>query len=120
MRKVAAASGRGRKTNNWLRKVESPRYDFDRLRHLGRTHKSIDVKLASALTEIANGPLGRTVTNHTELELKAGRMIKGRQILWLAQQHFKVNEEAGAVYAIQDILSVQYRDDKHMEHFLNT
>ena len=101
MQEVAAASGRGRKTFKRLRKVEDPRCDFARLAHSGRTHKSIDVKLAAALTEIARGPLGRIFTNHMETELKAGRMIEGRQILWVVQQHFKVNEDAGAAYDVQ-------------------
>ena len=47
-------------------------------------------------------------------------MLKGRQILWMVRDHHKLDEERGALYNFQDLMSVKLRGDGNLESFMNT
>ena len=51
---------------------------------------------------------------------KLGQMIKGRQILWMIHEYHKMDAELGALYDIQDLLSVKFRGDDQLEWFYTT
>ena len=56
----------------------------------------------------------------TEKEAKENRLIKGRQILFIVHQHFKINEEVGQVYDISNLMSVKFAGNGKLESFLNS
>ena len=120
IQKVVAASGRGHRAFQWIMAVEDVDFGFEALGYPGREYKSLDAKLAAAITETATGELGRQLTHRTEVEMNAGRLITGRQLLWIMQEYFRLNEEAGAVYEVQDLMAVKFKDDNHMEQFIAT
>ena len=78
---------------------------------------SLDAKLAAALTSNVSGELGRRVTMAVEIEARQGRMLKGRQILWLTHDHHKLDAERGALYDFTDLMSVKLKGDSNLESF---
>ena len=58
----------------------------------------------AALTKIAKGELARQVLNFKEPEANAGRAVRGRQVLFMFNQHFRTNEELGAPCSVEDLL----------------
>ena len=65
----------------------------------------------AALTKIAKGELARQVLNFRETEANAGRAVRGRQVLFMFNQHFRTNEEIGALYSVEDLLGVKLSGD---------
>ena len=116
---VAAASGVGEDAFKWILETEAPDATFDGLSHSGR-FPSLDSKLAAALAKAASGEIGRRITHATEIEARAGRMLKGRQCLLLIYEHYRINEEAGSLYELTDLMSVTLRHDGQLESFLNS
>ena len=54
-----------------------------------------------------------------EMTAKTSKMmVTGRQILHMIYANFKVNEEAGALYDISDLVAVRLKNDGSLEHFL--
>jgi len=47
-------------------------------------------------------------------------MLKGRQILWMVHDHHKLDEESGALYNFQDLMSVKLKGDASFESFMST
>ena len=112
---VAAASGRSDAAFAWDQQVESPSATMDGLGVSGFKFQRIDLKLKAALAKIAHGDLGRQLTQATEDEAKRGRPLKGRQALY-----FEINEEAGVIYSIMDLMAVRWLGDEKIETFLNS
>ena len=52
------------------------------------------------LSKVAKGELARQVLNFKESEAAAGRAVRGRQVLFMFEQHFKTNEAAGSLYSV--------------------
>jgi hypothetical protein len=83
----------------WILEVELPYATFksfggrpdDRFRKL-------DSLLAAGLLSVASGDLGREITYQSELEAKVGRLIKGRQILWIVYEYYHSRGTAGSLY----------------------
>ena len=76
---------------------------------------------SSALQKVCNGsPLSQEITQITESEAKAGRCIKGRQILFLICQFYKSDEQAGQLFSILDLSKVVWRGDKNLHKFIVT
>ena len=46
-----------------------------------------------------------------ETEATAGRIVRGRQVLFMLHDHFSTNIRHGATYALQDLFSVQLRGE---------
>jgi hypothetical protein len=84
--------------------------------------ETLDAKLSAALSEICRGELGRKITLKTEEEAKSTRLIRGRQILWMVYEDYRLNEEAGALHEITDLMKVTLRKDQnkieHLSRFL--
>ena len=116
---VTAASGRGHVAFKWVREVERDSATFSGLSDSAGL-ESLDAKLASALTKVLSGELGRKVSQATEKEAKMDRPIAGRQILFMIYHHYKTNEEAGALYDLADLMAVKWQGDGNLESFLHT
>ena len=117
---VVAASGRGDAAFAWIQLVEHPDATSEALAVSGNKFQSIDLKLKAALAKIAHGDLGRQLTQATEDEAKRGRPLKGRQALLLIYRYFEINEEAGVIYSITDLMAVRWLGDEKIETFLNS
>ena len=50
----------------------------------------LDAKLNAALARITTGELGRRINRHKEKHALSGRYLKGRQVLWLIFEFYKV------------------------------
>ena len=72
---------------------------------------TLDAKLLSALTDIITGDFARKVDTFKETEATAGRIVRGRQVLFMLHDHFSTNIKHGATYALQDLFSVQLRGE---------
>ena len=55
---------------------------------------------------MAKGELARQILNFKETEAGERRAVRGRQVLYLFDQHFKTNEEVGSLYSVEDLLKV--------------
>ena len=107
---VRAASDRPDEAFDWILAV----YD----RHAGRSSLrdpgkfvTLDTKLLAALAKVAKGELARQVLNFKEIEAGERRAVRGRQVLYLFDQHFKTNEEVGSLYSVEDLLKVNLLQD---------
>jgi hypothetical protein len=116
---ITAASGRGEEAFLWAMRTEAPDVTFDDLRD-SEGLNSLDAKLSAALTKISSGELGRRIHLAVEQEALQGRMLKGRQVLWMIHDYHKLDEERGALYAFRDLQAVRLKDDRHLEGFLTT
>jgi hypothetical protein len=114
---VTSASGKGEVAFLWIMETENPEHNFETLSDPGE-FVSLDAKLASALTKLAKGELGREIVQQQELAAKSSKMLKGRHILWMVYQYYAVSQDAGAMYSITELMSVRLNDDK-LETFLH-
>ena len=115
--KVSAASKFPKEAFDWIIAVEADDVTYDALSTTPAKFETLDAKLSAALTEICKGELGRKITLKTEEEAKARRLIRGRQILWLVYEDYRLNEEAGALHEITDLMKVTLRKDQNkIEH----
>ena len=107
---VRAASDRPDEAFDWILAV----YD----RHAGHSSRrdpgkfvTLDMKLLAALTKVAKGELARQILNLKETKAGERGAVRGRQVLYLFDQHFKTNEEVGSLYSVEDFLKVNLLQD---------
>ena len=67
---------------------------------------SLDTKLSAGLSKVLAGDISRQVRVAKEALGAKGMLMKGRQVLWLVYQHYKITAEEGAVLDFQDLLAV--------------
>ena len=72
---------------------------------------TLDAKLLSALTNILTGDVARIIDTYKETEAAAGRMVRGRQVLFKLHEYFSTNIKHGATYALQDLFSVRLKGE---------
>ena len=60
---------------------------------------------------MAKGELARQILNFKETEAGERRAVRGRQVLYLFDQHLKTNEEVGSLYSVEDLLKVNLLQD---------
>ena len=89
---------------------------FDRLRDPGK-FSFIEGRLASVLSKLATGELGRIMAQHQEDELKENRCITGRQLLWVIHQFYRTRGIAGALFSLEDLQAVTFTSAKHIQKF---
>ena len=80
---------------------------------------SLDAKIASSISKLAKGELGRSIVQQQEIAAKQGKMLMGRQMLFMVYAYFSVSADAGSLYSITDLMSVRLNDDR-IENFLNS
>ena len=92
----AGASGRPHKAFTWIWEVDKAT-SIEDLVDSG-DFETLDAKLAAALGKILHGELGRQI-NVLEEKVAAtpGVMLKGRQLLFVLNDHFKVTSETDQV-----------------------
>ena len=73
---VSAAGRQGDVAQDWILRVEAA--DPSELEYAGEGWVSLDRKLAAALTNIANGELGRQITQATTTALSNNMVARGR------------------------------------------
>ena len=72
---------------------------------------TLSAKLLSALTNIITGDFARKVDTFKENEATSGRIVRGRQVLFMSHDHFSTKIKYGATYALQDLFSIQLRGE---------
>ena len=55
-----------------------------------------------------------------ETAIKAGQMLRGREILHMVYEHFSLSEKEGALYDTEDLLSVRMRANDAVEFISNS
>ena len=118
---MAGASKVPTKAFTWILEVEKKESTYESLEDSG-PFESLDAKLSAAVIKTCGkGPLGRKLNLKAELEANQGRLVRGRQLLWMVYSRFKVSEEAGALYEydINDLSAVSLKGDKNLEEFIN-
>jgi hypothetical protein len=108
---VSSASRYPEQAFKWIMEVEESESAYTKLAECSKKFETLDAKLSSALTLVCKGELGRKITLRTEEEAKAMKLIRGRQILWLIYEEYRINEEAGSLNNITDLMKVTMRKD---------
>ena len=93
----------------WLMEVYQDREDSRRLlQELSEPGQfvTLDTKILAQLSRVAKGDLGTQILNFKEVEAANGRVVRGRQVLFMFEQYFRTNEEAGALYGTEDLLKI--------------
>ena len=107
---IRAASDRPDEAFDWILAVYDRHAGHSSLRDPGK-FVTLDMKLLAALTKVAKGELARQILNFKETEAGERRAVRGRQVLYLFDQHFKTNEEVGSLYSVEDLLKVNLLQD---------
>ena len=119
---VVAASGRPVRCLQWLMQLEAAN-DMSTLASSGK-FTTLDVKLASAITLLANDKsphvkeLARRIALESDNEAAGGRLIRGRQLLWMVYRYNATDEDLGALYDFNDLNSVTFTKDKEITQFI--
>ena len=114
---VGAASGVGHDIFQWLHVIQMPGTTFESLAD-SRGRPTLDVKLGSALRKLLKGDLKQQVQTKAKALERQGRMLRGRQILWLISQQYALDENRGALYNMGDLMNLPYAGDGKLEAFL--
>ena len=107
---VAAASKDPDRAISWFDKVYKDKVTMEDLAD-SEGMATLDAKLLSSLTNIVEGDLARRLDNIKERALMKGESTRGRQALWLFHDHFSTHIHLGAVYALEDLMSVRMKND---------
>ena len=104
----------------WFLKVGSSGTTFDRLAECPKKYATLDRKLRTALCKITQGELGRSIDVKEQRALRDGKMLKGRQVLWMMYDHFRTDENMARCFTIQDLCGIQFPGDNKLEQLRNT
>ena len=118
---INAASGRpDDKALIWaLRADDLEGVPDEELRKSPKRFAILDRRISASLQKIAQGELGRQITQAAEDALKENRSIKGLEILRIMIRYFQTNRTADAVYTLKDLQLVQVKN-KNIEGFQNS
>ena len=72
---------------------------------------TLDAKLLASLTNCAEGDLGRQIATFKELQARENKPVKGRQVLLKFHEYFATSIKHGAIYDLEDLLSVRLVND---------
>ena len=106
---IVAASAKPQNSFKWALEIQNAGARYEDLREPGDDFATLDAKLASALTHIFPPDFQRTLHAKKLEAMKDGRMIAGRQILFLIDQHFRMSEMDGGVYDTEHLFSIRLR-----------
>ena len=111
---IRASSDKPDEAWDWLMEVYQNREDTRRLlQELSNPPQfvTLDTKILAQLSRVAKGDLGTQILNFKEVEAASGRVVRGRQVLFMFEQYFRTNEEAGALYGTEDLLKIHLVND---------
>ena len=83
----------------------------------------LDMKLGTALTAIlqAAGDKARAIIDLLQVKEECiwleGKLVKGRQILWLINEHFRTSTTTDSYYDVLDLAELSYPGDAKMTTF---
>ena len=95
--------------DSWYPRLETKPKDYN--------FAALDAKLSAALTRIISGEFEKKVHIMKINAMASGNRLAGRQILYLIDQHFKLNEQDGAVFGLEHLFAVTMRGNQ-LEEFL--
>jgi hypothetical protein len=72
----------------------------------------LDTKLHTAIAEKCHGTLGRQITQKVEDLEQVDIMMSGRQAAWMVYEFMKTNAKAGALFDLNDLMSIRLKGDK--------
>ena len=99
---IAGASGAPDEGFKWFLEVQKAR-SIEDLADSG-VFPSLDVKLNAALARITTGELGRRINLQKEKYALQEKYLKGRQVLWLIFEFYKVADIEGGINSMRDLL----------------
>ena len=114
---VAGASGDPDNGFKWITEVEGQGANLAHLYDSAPFH-TLDAKLAASLTKIMTGEFARQIYILMEDSASKGKFLKGRQILLLLYQHYKISEVDGQMLDFQDPLAVHMVGEE-LRRFMN-
>ena len=79
---------------------------------------TLHAKLSAALNKIITGEFKRQIDLKKEAASQRGKMIKGRQILWMVYAQYKLSTIDGNRLNLTDLYAVQLHGD-NLVAFLN-
>jgi hypothetical protein len=119
---VSSASKNPEEAFQWILEVEDKDASYEKMHECHKKFETLDAKLAASLTNVCKGELSRKVILKTEEEAKAKRLIRGRQILWLMYEEYRINEEAGSLMDLSDLMKVILKKEhskvEHLSRFM--
>jgi hypothetical protein len=115
---VAAASGAPEEGFDWIIELQREGVSFDAMADSSR-FPTLDAKLATALTKILKGDLERRISLLKEEAIARGTPLRGRQILYLIFEQFKLNEHVKSSVDFQHLLAVSLNKDD-LRRFITT
>jgi hypothetical protein len=115
---------------DWFRECKDKDSTLQSLANSGSDRfKSIDMKLATSMTAIVkdacNGSDKSVLQLHEQIIAEAadaweknGKILMGRQLVWLMYNFLRINPDMNTVYGIQDLSVVTYNGDQEAHFFL--
>ena len=103
---LASATGRGDKGLQWVMEAENTEATMDSLSRSGNKYLSFDAKLAAECLRITHGDLQRDIKAESDRMAKEGKMLRGRQMLWMIHQWYRIASSAGQLYDLADLTKV--------------
>ena len=114
---VTAAAGGSTDAYLWILQVEDSRISYEQLED-ARQFKSIDAKIAAAVSRIQKGELAKVITSKKKEAARLLRRISGRQQLRLVYDQYRLDAEDGQLFDIEDLMAIKFPGDDHLESFI--
>jgi hypothetical protein len=106
----------------WLNVVLDKGSTFESLSNSGEARfATLDLKLhnaVSACIKEGNKTLAVKVASREEAALESGKLLKGRQLVWLVHDWFRLNPDLKPLYGFQEIADIQWLGDENIFEFL--
>ena len=103
---IAASLGRGDRGLKWAMEVERNEEIFDILGTSGSKYMNFDIKLATEVIRVVTGDLQREIIQESNRLAQTGKLLRGRQALWMVHRWFRIAAEAGMLYDLADLMKV--------------
>ena len=114
---IVAAAGGSMEAYLWILEVEDPSLDFEHLSDVG-IFQSIDAKIADAVSKIQRGVIAKQLTMMKTQAARNKTLVSGRQQLRFIYDEFKLDEDNGERFDLEDLMKIRYPGDDQLEEFL--
>ena len=91
----------------WLLRAEPGKGTEQELASPGRRFYLLDKRIATGILKIAEGELGRQLSQAAEFALKAGRAIRGRELWRMVLTYYQASATTREMYRISDLQAAQ-------------
>ena len=111
-RETIVTAGQGsRECWDWVCECEVREADYDALSDPG-IYVSLDMKIKLAVLDIATGIFQRVLSLKSSEAFRKGRMLAGRQSLYLLHQRYKLDEDLRGLYDITHLQAIVWQGDE--------